>query len=61
MRNIYRCVVQEIHDDNYMSYGDIHNFNQDYAIGQFTNIPVYIDKMMEKSEDSKETGINLHE
>jgi len=60
MKGIYRRVVEEINNDNYMKYFDIQNFNQDLAISQF-NLPVYIDNMMKKNEEAKESRINLHE
>lgn len=61
MRVFFRRVVQDINQDNYMSYNDILNFNQNFATGQFTNFPVYIDKAIEKPEDAKVSKINFHE
>ena len=61
MRIIYRRVVKEINGDNYMLYFDVKNFNQKSATGEFTNFPVYIDKITDKAEDISVSRFNFHE
>lgn len=63
MKVIYRRIVKEINSDECMDYLDLGGFNQQLKVDDktvFLHYPVYIDKSLEKADETKLSKINLH-
>lgn len=62
MRIVYRRVVPEINENNYMCYNNnVANFNLEYASGDFEAFPDYIDKTIQHPEQVEINKFTFHE